>query len=127
MLLSNFANSGTWSALGARNPPSFLGCFTCCSMKMQTQTLRPKKKDCETPPTFPHPMQLPLDPSLGRIYLGGQMSDFISQNKILGGILVPLAIKFANKNAKKAQISGFGRYFSLGLCSKVRFWAIWDF
>ena len=72
-------------------------------------------------------MQLPLDPSLGRIYWGGQMGDFISQNKILGDILVLLAIKFANKNAKKAQISGFGRYFSLGLCSKVRFWAIWDF
>ncbi len=55
------------------------------------------------------------------------MGDFISQNKILGDLLVPLAIKFANKNAKKAQISGFGRYFPLGLCSKVRFWAIWDF
>ena len=35
---------------------------------------------------------------------GGQMGDFIAQNKILGDILVLWAIKFVNKNAKKAQI-----------------------
>ncbi len=35
------------------------------------------------------------------------------------------AINFVNKNAKKAQFSGSGRYFPLSLCSKVRFWAIW--
>ena len=32
------------------------------------------------------------------------MGDFIAQNKILGDILVLWAIKFVNKNAKKAQI-----------------------
>ena len=52
------------------------------------------------------------------------MGNFITQIKILGDILVIWAIKFVDKNAKKAQISGFGRYFPLSLCSKVRFWAI---
>ena len=42
------------------------------------------------------------------ILQGGQMGDFIAQNKILGDILVLWAIKFVNKSAKKAQISGFG-------------------
>ncbi len=46
------------------------------------------------------------------------MGDFIAQIKVLGNILVLWAIKFVNKNAKKAHISGFGRYISLGLCSK---------
>ncbi len=58
---------------------------------------------------------------------GGQMGDFIAQNKILGDILVFWAIKFVIKSALKAQILGFGQYFLLSLCSKVRFWAISDF
>ncbi len=52
------------------------------------------------------------------------MDDFIAQNWILGDILVLWAIIFLNKNAKKAQISGFGRYFPLSLCSIVRIWAL---
>ncbi len=55
---------------------------------------------------------------------GGQMGDFIAQIKILGDILVLWAIKCVNKNAKKAQISVFGRYLFLCLCSKVCFWVI---
>ena len=54
------------------------------------------------------------------------MGDFIAQIGNLGDILNLWAIKFVNKNALKAQISVFGRYFFLSLCSKVRFWAIWD-
>ena len=53
---------------------------------------------------------------------GGQVGDFIiAQISDLGDILDLWAIKFVNKNALKAQISGFGRYFFLDLCSKVRF------
>ncbi len=55
------------------------------------------------------------------------MGDFIAQIKILGDILDRWAIKFVNKNSKKARILGFGRYFFLSLCSKVRFGAILDF
>ncbi len=34
--------------------------------------------------------------------------------------------KIVNKNALKAQFLGFGRFLNLSLCSKVRFWAIFD-
>ncbi len=34
--------------------------------------------------------------------------------------------KIGNKNALKAQFLGFGRFLNLSLCSKVRFWAIFD-
>ncbi len=55
------------------------------------------------------------------------MDDFIAQNWILGDSLVLCEIFFLYKNAKKARISGFGRYFFLSVCSKVRFGAILDF
>ncbi len=52
------------------------------------------------------------------------MGDFIAQIKNLCDILVFWAIELVNKTAKKAEFSGFGQYFFLGLRRKVRFWAI---
>ncbi len=39
---------------------------------------------------------------------GGQVGDFIAQIGNLGAILNLWAINFVNKNAKKAQILGYG-------------------
>ncbi len=51
------------------------------------------------------------------------MGDAIAHFTYLGEILDILAKIFVNKNAIKAQFSGFGRNFFLVLCSKVRFGA----
>ncbi len=51
------------------------------------------------------------------------MGNAIAHFTHLGEILDILAKILANKNAIKAQISGFERIFSLVICSKVRFGA----
>ena len=63
-----------------------------------------------------------LEVFLGEIQ-GCQVGDAIAHFTHLGEILDILAKILANKNAIKAQISGFERIFSLVICSKVRFGA----
>ncbi len=53
----------------------------------------------------------PRFPLLEKTIQGGQVDDFIAQIGNFGDILDLWAIKVVNKNAKKAQILNFGRYF----------------
>ncbi len=57
----------------------------------------------------PSPLRFPIRSLSESLSLqGGQVGDFVAQIKILGDILALWAIKFVNKNAKKALNSVFG-------------------